>query len=79
MAISILTENMINLKISLYDQFKFKAVRSGKIRPQAKIHNFPLRIAILLLKGLFKRKEIIFYKKNFKNRKIMYLTNFIFK
>ena len=33
------------------------------------------KIAILLLKGLFKRKKIIFYKKIWK---IMYLTNFIF-
>ena len=34
------------------------------------------RIEILLLKGLFKREKIIFYKKHLKHRKIMYLTHF---
>ena len=33
---------------------------------------------MLLLKGSFERKEIIFYEKNLKHKKLMHLTNFIF-
>ena len=37
------------------------------------------RIAILLLKGYFKREMIILHEKNLKHRKIILLINFIFE
>ena len=36
------------------------------------------RIAILLLKGYFKREKIILHEKNLKHKKIILLINFIF-
>ena len=42
----------------------FKIVQPRKIRPKPKIPNFAFKnIAIFLFKGLFKRENIIFYKK----------------
>ena len=40
--------------------------------------NLLLRIAILLLKGYFKREKINLHEKNLRHRKIILLINFIF-
>ena len=56
----------------------FKVVLSQKLDLRLKYIILLSRLAILLLKGLFERKDINFQEKNLKDKKIMHLTNFIF-
>ena len=53
-------------------------VQPRKIRPQAKIHNFSFKNSKIATEGIIQKRKDYFLLTNFKHRKIMYLTNFIF-
>ena len=58
--------------------FTFKEVNSRKLGLRQKGIILPSKIAILLLKGSFKREKINSHEKNLKDRKILFLPDLFF-
>ena len=64
--------------INIFECSFFKVVHSQKLDLRQKQIILLSIIEILLLKGQFERKNIIFHEKNLKHKKIILLINFIF-